>query len=1350
MKLPSLQELKRSGQSALKKVTDPSALERGLQYLRDSGFQGFEIATLGSKGHLIEFKLDEPTLTKIEVNSPSTPIYSECNCSMSGYGIFCKHQAIAAWVVTLLASQNYELVRVDEPVIETIRALEGDFAKLRVAVPQPVPPPPQNFSSDTPDDSGAPRVYVPQAHSGSVVLEGMVFCFPNHPIQESLRLLEFTTKLPHASNHQDALLPDLAVPFHRESDLPHPLWRSPVSFRGTTNNLFQNPHELLRRKSIHYLFSDHTRIPVSEILFHRNSTAVPTQLLPVASNIEENFLETKRLRFFPKSQNISVWDYRADERLDAILLAVSKEAAKLHKRDKLKLYFSTPEVLDSQESATEISVLEFTSPAFLKSGFQLRGIEDGTGTLKSEISLDLNSEWLWFSTFAIHPQSHHVFFHPFNQWLEHYPPKIQLESHGSFEMVFNRMQDEFHANLNEIHAYPPFEFLKAESFTPHVRVFSNGTFSLEVTWDFGIIDGIPLPILKQLQVLTLGIRAWNEPLSEQMFAAKKQAKRSNDLRLLRHIGIAAVVFQESIRYFIKKDKPFDAFFDQLKIKLAQLMNKLEGAPASQNTTLEIFCSKAAIEYLQAYIQDLRMLFEENPFPLVLQERNLLVSGVYAFYLKFLFAWISASQTASQGTVLLKTKDGVIQNPAFETPEKIRDIQYAEELETGRHEAEELRARSQKWIFLKKDASAETLIRAFLPLQNEGVIISLDDQSIEELHDEDFISEFILEETPDQQGRIDWFELHPKFFFKGTEISEEQAKKLSETGMITFQGKIYRLNSSTIPSLEKLTLFWEQLAQSQGPKRGGKKMDRIYRLPKHYTLELLALRSTGVRVKGGPIWDQIVNFYDTINEDRAPLPLPPTFKGDLKPYQHRGVQWVNDLYRLGLGGILADDMGLGKTVQTLVFLEMLRLNKELGHTLICVPTSLTFNWFSEGQRFTPDLPMLIFQSRELPQAKAFLAENPHGILISTYGLMAEHEAFFSTIRWNIHIYDEAQNLKTITAKRTTVSRKIAARFKLCLTGTPLENHMGEFYSLMDLVVPGSLGPFDQFRKTYMQSYAPELERMQYLKLKTRPLVLRRTKSAILKELPAKTESTVKIPFTEKQLAIYRDIALSWNSRVRQAITDGGESKSQLIMLTALLRLRQVCSAPSAIPNIDYTEIPPKISLLVDNLKNIMETGESALVFTQFLGTFDLLAREFKKAGIPFFSLHGKVSRKDREIQLQSFTEYKAGAVMLMTLKTGGVGLNLTKASYVFHLEPWWNPAVENQATDRTHRIGQTKPVQVYRYIMSESVEEKIEILKTRKSSQFNALFSDVETLPEVGQDSGNFHLTQKDFEYLLGV
>ena len=1339
MKLPSLQDLKRGGSTALTKGLDPSALERGLQYLRDQGFLSLEVATLGSKGFQISFQFTEASKTVIDMTTSSQPLYSECDCSMASHGIFCKHQAAAAWLMMVLGCQKYELTRVEESVFETIRGFEEEFRKLKATHGATSSP-----STLLHRDSG----YVGNAPV-SVDFEGVLFCFPEEPLKESAPFssLEngkrWSSEFIPPQSHEGALLPDLAIPFYRESELPHPLWRSPISFRGTTHHFFQSPTEVARRQSIYYLFSDGTRIPVSEILFHRNSTRVPTELLPIASNLNEDAPEgSRRARFFPKAKDLAIWDKKADEKLDAILLSIAESASKLLKRDKLRVWFSFQNRWKHHSSAIELRQIDFQQPTTLKSGFHVRGVSNELHSLASDIHLELHPDWVWFQTFAINPVAQEVFFHPFHHWLENYPPKVSCEHHGSFEVLFNRLQDDFQATFGEIHADPPFEFLKQEAFTPHIRVFSNGTFSIELQFPFGTLDGIPLPILKQLQILTQGIRAWDESLSESLFQAKKQAKRANDLRLFRHIGISALVQQETIRHLIRRDRPFDAFFESLKTRLAVLMNKLEGAPHSPHLTLETFCSKPALDYLESYVRDLESLFCEKLFPVSLPNHNVLCSGVYAFFLKLLYSWISQAQSQSQGAILLKTKDGVIQNDAFDDPSSMKDIQFFKDLEAGR-------ARSNRYLFSKREAGPEGLIRAFLSMQNDGVVLSLDDQTIEELHDEDFVSEFILDETPDAEGKIDWFELHPKFFFKGVEIDEGQARRLTETGMITFQGKIYRLNQSSIPSLEKLTHFWDQLAGAAGPKRGSRKSDRIYRLPKHYTLELLALRSTGVRVKGGPIWDEIVKFYDSLNTERPPLELPPSFKGELKPYQHRGVQWVHDLFRLGLGGILADDMGLGKTVQTLVFLEMLRTRGEMGHGLIVVPTSLTFNWFSEAKRFTPELPVHLFHSREISKAREFLSENPHGLLITTYGLLAEHEAFFSQYRWTLHIYDEAQNLKTITAKRTTVSRKLPARFKLCLTGTPLENHMGEFYSLMDLVVPGALGLFDQFRKTYMQSYSPEPERVQYLKFKTRPLVLRRTKSAILKELPQKSESTVKIPFSDKQLAIYRDIALSWNSKVRKAISEDGESKSQLIMLTALLRLRQVCSAPSAVPNVTYQETPPKLSLLIDNLKSIIETGESALVFTQFLGTFDLLSQELKKAGIPFFSLHGKVSRKDREVQLQKFQEFPKGSVMLMTLKTGGVGLNLTKASYVFHLEPWWNPAVENQATDRTHRIGQTKPVQVYRYIMSESVEEKIEILKGRKSSQFNALFSDVETSQEVSE-GGTFSLSQKDFEYLLGV
>ncbi|MBU6154692.1 MAG: DEAD/DEAH box helicase [Bdellovibrionales bacterium] len=1329
MKLPSLQELKRAGSAALSKGLDPSALERGLQYLRDHGFQSFEVSTLGSKGHQIDFRLSESCKTRIDAASVSQPLYSECDCSMAMHGIFCKHQACSAWVIAVIASQKYELTRVEAPILEQLRSFEEEFKKLKTS----------GSNGSIPNILHRETGYVTHPPLNAE-FEGLVFAFPDSPISGSVDLAGWGLKLPPSRAHESALLPDLAIPFYRESELPHPLWRSPISFRGSTHPLIQNPLEVSRRRSIFYLFTDGTRIPVSEILFHKNSTLVPTELLPIASNLHEN--RSLRMRFFPKSKDLSIWDQKTDEKLDAILLSIAESAAKLVKRGKLKTYLTFQGIWSRDHSAFELGQIDFQQPKDLKSGFTLGGSLGPDHQIHAGIHLELGTDWIWFETFAFRTETRELFFHPYHHWLENYPPRLDCTRHAQFDRVFNRLQDEFHASFSEIHAVPPFEFLKKDSFTPHIRVFSNGTFSVAVETDFGVLDGFPAPILKQFQILTQGIRAWDAGLSDSLFQIRKQAKRANDLRLFRHIGIAALVLQESIRYFIKKDRTFESFFEALKVRLAVLMNKLEGAPHSPHLTLETFCSKAAVEYLESYVRELQRLYEEKLLPLSIPGKNVLLGGAYALYLKILYSWITLSQTQSQGAILLKTKDGVVQNPSFEEPDTLRDLQFFPNPDSA----------PPSWIrylLTKKNSGPENLIRAFLPLQNEGALLSLDDQTIEELRDEDFISEFILDEKPDSEGKIDWFELHPKFFFKGVEIEESQAKRLSETGMITFQGKIYRLNQSSLPSLEKLTHFWDQLASATGQKRGSKKSDRIYRLPKHYTLELLALRSTGVRVKGGPIWDGIVRFYETLNSDRPPLELPKSFKGELKAYQHRGVQWIHDLYKLGLGGILADDMGLGKTVQTLVFLEMLRQSSELGHSLIAVPTSLTYNWFSEAARFTPDLPIHIFQSREIAKAREFLDRNQHGVIICTYGLLAEHESFFSNYRWSVHVYDEAQNLKTITAKRTTVSRKLPARFKLCLTGTPLENHMGEFFSLMDLVVPGSLGVFDQFRKTYMQSYSPDPERVQYLKTKTRPLVLRRTKSAILKELPQKSESTVKIPFSEKQLAIYRDIALSWNSKVRKAISDEGESKSQLIMLTALLRLRQVCSAPSSVPNVTYTETPPKLTLLTDNLKSIIETGESALVFTQFLGTFDLLTQELKKAGIPFFSLHGKVSRKDREIQIQKFQEFPKGSVMLMTLKTGGVGLNLTKASYVFHLEPWWNPAVENQATDRTHRIGQTKPVQVYRYIMSESVEEKIEILKGRKSSQFNALFSDVETAQEIGE-GGAFSLSQKDFEYLLGV
>ncbi len=313
---------------------------------------------------------------------------------------------------------------------------------------------------------------------------------------------------------------------------------------------------------------------------------------------------------------------------------------------------------------------------------------------------------------------------------------------------------------------------------------------------------------------------------------------------------------------------------------------------------------------------------------------------------------------------------------------------------------------------------------------------------------------------------------------------------------------------------------------------------------------------------------------------------------------------------------------------------------------------------------------------------------------------------------------------------------------------MENHYGEFYSLVDLLVPGSLGRIDEFRREFVNTETITREQMDDLKLKIKPLLMRRTKKEILDQLPDKQETKVSIAFEEKQKEIYRDIALSYNQRVKETMVSQGPASVQLQMLTALLRLRQACSDPASLPNVKYNKVPPKLETLLDSLQEIVESGESALVFTQFLQTLEHTAEILKKANIPVFVLHGGIPTKQRQTLLADFNNTKGGAVLVMTLKTGGVGLNLTKASYVFHLEPWWNPSVENQATDRAHRLGQSKAVQVFRYIMHESLEEKIELLKDRKDVKFQSLFSSTEKDVDVG--AAGSALSKEDFDILLGL
>jgi superfamily II DNA or RNA helicase len=601
-------------------------------------------------------------------------------------------------------------------------------------------------------------------------------------------------------------------------------------------------------------------------------------------------------------------------------------------------------------------------------------------------------------------------------------------------------------------------------------------------------------------------------------------------------------------------------------------------------------------------------------------------------------------------------------------------------------------------------------------------------------------------SQNDHGAIDWFALNPQFFFNGKEVQVSDLR-FHDGRVIEHENRLYVIDEKKqLPSLRALNWFWQKLAAKHTGKSNSTKERGFLHIPKNETLELLALRASGVSVTGDNTWNEICNFYDQLNQPRTALDLGNDFRGDLKVYQDTGVQWLNDLYQLKMGGILADDMGLGKTVQALAFLEHLRQSGKLGRSLIIVPTSLSYNWIEETARFTPKLPFYRFQSNRSGEFDDYLRENPSAVVLISYGRFFENLELFQSYAWDIHIYDEAQNLKNIRAKRTHAARAVPAKFKLCMTGTPMENHFDELFSLLDLVVPGALGKYSHFVAQYVRNENVTAEDLSFLKLKIKPLILRRHKSQILRDLPARVDQVLKIPFEAEQKRIYRDIAVSWNTKVMDVISQKGEGESQLQMLTALLRLRQSCSDPASIPGVKYNKVPPKLVVLLAAIQEIIESGECVLIFTQFLGTLNHIERLLKERGVPLYIMHGGLTQRKREDVLRGFDQEKQGAVFLMTLKTGGVGLNLTKANYVFHIEPWWNPAVENQATDRVHRIGQNKSVTVYRYLMHNSVEEKVEMLKDRKAKRFVSLFGEEESAETLSGE--NQHITREDFLYLI--
>ncbi|QLJ10348.1 DEAD/DEAH box helicase [Pseudoalteromonas sp. JSTW] len=440
---------------------------------------------------------------------------------------------------------------------------------------------------------------------------------------------------------------------------------------------------------------------------------------------------------------------------------------------------------------------------------------------------------------------------------------------------------------------------------------------------------------------------------------------------------------------------------------------------------------------------------------------------------------------------------------------------------------------------------------------------------------------------------------------------------------------------------------------------------------------------------------------------------------LREYQQHGVDWLNFLKRHQLGGILADDMGLGKTLQVIAFLANAKQRPQAGPTLIVCPTSLVGNWQSEINKFACNLKITtVFGSLRNEQLQQLSQAD---CILTTYPLLKRDIAYYSPLYFENIILDEAQYIKNDAAQVSRLVKRLNADFKLCLSGTPIENNLFELKSLLDFAMPSLLGSQAHF-KTYFQTPIErdnDVKRADELKSLIMPFILRRTKAQVTQELPEKTELVKEFEFEAKQKEIYTGITQSLEQKLVDLFAQQGVQKSKLAFLDALLKLRQICCHPKLIDPTTQAG-SAKLEWLSKHLPVMLSEGRKVIIFSQFTTALDVIAERLGELGITFSMLTGQTRHRSRVIE--EFTEGES-SVFLISLKAGGTGLNLTQADTVIHFDPWWNPAVEKQATDRAYRIGQTNPVFVYKLIMANSVEQKVFKMQQHKQALVDALFTD---------------------------
>lgn len=577
--------------------------------------------------------------------------------------------------------------------------------------------------------------------------------------------------------------------------------------------------------------------------------------------------------------------------------------------------------------------------------------------------------------------------------------------------------------------------------------------------------------------------------------------------------------------------------------------------------------------------------------------------------------------------------------------------------------------------------------------------------------------------------IDWFDARVKVVFGDQQVTIEEIKRA-----LTNKQQFVQLNDGTLGILPESWLKKYSLLF-----RIGEGKENALRLSRyHFSVidELYEERDEAeVLIELEEKYSRLRGFNRIKEID------PPTGLADiLRPYQVAGYHWLNYLNEVGWGGILADDMGLGKTVQALSFLQFWRNENASLKAIVVCPTTLMFNWENEIRKFTPDLSYHIHHGSDRNRDRDGF--NQYNIIITTYGTLRSDIKLLSGLRFDYVILDESQAIKNPQSKVTKAAGLLVAKNRLCLSGTPLQNNTFDIYAQMNFLNPGMLGSIEYFRNEFATPIDKfgDQDRKEHLRKLLYPFILRRTKEQVAKDLPEKTETILFCEMQSEQREIYEAFRMDYRNKILGVIEEQGIQRSQLTILQGLMKLRQICDSP-AIMN-EPQKYPNHSIKLEEIAREITEniSNHKALVFSQFLGMLALIKEKLQALDVAFEYFDGSTPAHERERAIRRFQEDDECRAFVISLKAGGVGLNLTAADYVYIVDPWWNPAVEQQAIDRTHRIGQTKNIFAYRMICKDTIEDKILQLQEKKISLARDLIADDSTFVK--------SLTREDVEYLF--